>query len=60
MKKFVSLILVLLLVLTMSFSIAEAQDIPEDYGALGILTKMNITADELNEILAEPLVQLSY
>ncbi len=65
MKRIVSLTLALLLALcALPFAFAETQDdteaIPEDYGALGILRKMNITAEELNEILAEPLVELSY
>ena len=61
MNKLASLTLALMLALTLFPSaLAQGQDIPEDYGSMGNLTRMNITADELNEFLAESLVKLSY
>lgn len=60
MKKLIPQILALLLALALFPScLAETQDIPEDYGSCGVLTKMNVTSNELNEFLAESLVKLS-
>ncbi len=57
MKKTASLFLAILLALSLCLSAAAAEDIPaQKYGNIGRLSKLNITEDQLNEVLKDIMV----
>ena len=61
MKKTIALILALMLTLSLCLSVCAAEDAPntgaiQKYGDIGRLSKLNITEDELNEVLKDIMV----
>lgn len=61
MEKTIALILALMLTLSLCLSVCAAEDAPntgaiQKYGDIGRLSKLNITEDELNEVLKDIMV----